>query len=135
MSCKHLDEFVQDAAGIDAYKAIHANLISPWTPAGLERKSRACICMFNSGSSSKISNCYGRSSSRLHACLHCIHVACISQNHSSRGQVNQFNSVLNHRDYHARENNHPLSVELGHGNVYCAGIHGYYCYTNQRIFT
>jgi len=118
MSCKHLDEFVRDAAGVDAYKAIHANLISPWTPAGLERKSRACICMFNTGSPAKLSNCNGRS--RLHACLHCIHVACTSVNYQPRGQINQFNSGLNHRDCHARENNHPLSVELGHGNVYCA---------------
>ena len=119
MSCKHLDEFVQDAAGVDAYKAIHANLISPWTPAGMERKSRACICMFNTGSPAKLSNCNGRS--RLHACLHCIHVACTSINLQPRGQINQFHSGLNHRDCHARENNHPLSVELGHGNVYCAG--------------
>ena len=67
MSCKHLDEFVLDAAGIEAYKAVHANLISPWTPAGLERKSRASICMFNAGSTSKNSSCSGRSASRLHA--------------------------------------------------------------------
>ena len=120
MSCKHLDEFVLDAAGIEAYKAVHANLISPWTPAGLERKSRASICMFNAGSTSKNSSCSGRSASRLHACLHCIHVACISSNSSyhSRSHSNQ---ALNHRDVHSRENEHPLSVELNHGNVYCSG--------------
>lgn len=119
MSCKHLDEFVLDAAGIEAYKAVHANLISPWTPAGLERKSRASICMFNAGSTSKNSSCSGRSASRLHACLHCIHVACISSNsgHHSRSHSSQ---GLNHRDVHSRENEHPLSVELNHGNVYCS---------------
>ena len=120
MSCKHLDEFVLDAAGIEAYKAVHANLISPWTPAGLERKSRASICMFNAGSTSKNSSCSGRSASRLHACLHCIHVACISSNsgYHSRSHSNQ---ALNHRDFQSRENEHPLSVELNHGNVYCSG--------------
>ena len=123
MSCKHLDEFVQDAAGIDAYRAVHANLISPWTTAGLERKSRASVCMFNAGSTNKGSNCYGRSSSRLHACLHCIHVACTSTTPGqSRSSHSQFNiSGLNHREAHSRENNHPLSVELNHGNVYCSG--------------
>ena len=128
MSCKHLDEFVLDAAGIEAYKAVHANLISPWTPAGLERKSRASICMFNAGSTSKNSSCSGRSASRLHACLHCIHVACISSNsgYHSRSHSNQ---ALNHRDVHSRENEHPLSVELNHGNVYCSGksVHIYIC--------
>ena len=124
MACKHLDEFVLDAAGIDAYRAVHANLISPWTPAGLERKSRASICMYKAGTSSKASICYGRSSSRLHACLHCIHVACISssQSHQQRSHNNHLStSGLNHRDIHSRENNHPLSVELNHGNIYCSG--------------
>ena len=124
MSCKHLDEFVQDAAGIDAYRAVHANLISPWTPAGLERKSRASVCMFNTGTTSKGSICYGRSSSRLHACLHCIHVACntVTPAHQSRGHHSQGGNIgLNHRDIHSRDNNHPLSVELNHGNIYCSG--------------
>ena len=126
MSCKHLDEFVQDAAGIEAYRAVHTNLISPWTPAGLERKSRASVCMFNVGSTSKSSNCYGRSSSRLHACLHCIHVACITS--PSKGHHGQAGSiVLNHRDIHSRDNNHPLSVELNHGNIYCSG--NFICFT------
>ena len=134
MSCKHLDEFVLDAAGIEAYKAVHANLISPWTPAGLERKSRASICMFNAGSTSKNSSCSGRSASRLHACLHCIHVACISSNsgHHSRSHSSQ---GLNHRDVHSRENEHPLSVELNHGNVYCSGksIHIYICLPSLSV--
>ena len=123
MSCKHLDEFVHDAAGIDAYRAVHANLISPWTPAGLERKSRASICMYNAGTLSKTSICQARTS-RLHACLHCIHVACVStsQNHQQRSHTNHLNTFgLNHRDIHSRENNHPLSVELNHGNIYCSG--------------
>ena len=123
MSCKHLNEFVQDAAGVEAYRAVHANLISPWTSAGLDRKARASICMFNAHSSAN-GTCQGRSSARLHACLHCIHVACVATtpgssiypSRSHHGQVG-----YNHRDIHSRESHHPLSVELGHGNVYCSG--------------
>ena len=129
MSCKHLNEFVQDAAGIDAYRAVHANMIIAWTTAGLDRKARASVCMFNAGTGAhsttkSSSTCQARSSARLHACLHCIHVACANspQNLGSRGHHSQAGGMgLTHRDIHSRDNHHPLSVELGHGNIYCSG--------------
>lgn len=46
---------------------------------------------------------------RLHACLHCVHLACPSS----------------HRDEHALSHGHPLSVELEFGNVYCSECEDY----------
>ena len=45
---------------------------------------------------------------KLHACLHCIHVACQA-----------------HRNNHSIKKSHPLSVELIYGNVYCAECNDY----------
>ena len=45
---------------------------------------------------------------KLHACLHCIHVACLS-----------------HRTNHSIKKSHPLSVELIYGNVFCQECNDY----------
>jgi len=96
MSCHHLNTFVSNE-GTDAYRAIHVNFVSAWTSTALERKAGA--------------SCFtcGKVDSRLHACLHCIHFACVQEENRN-----------GHRDEHARINGHPLSVELEYGNVYCS---------------
>ncbi len=99
MSCPHLQAFVNRGnEALDAYKTIHANLITPWTNSGLERKAKAWQCFLPVSSHSTPIEAH----KRLHACLHCIFVACHS-----------------HRNSHSQKKAHPLSVELHFGNVYC----------------
>ena len=41
MSCQHLQSFTNRGnEALDAYKTIHANLITPWTQNGLDRKAK-----------------------------------------------------------------------------------------------
>ena len=99
MSCSHLQSFLtRGPDALDAYKTIHANLITPWTQSGLDRKAKASQCFMSLSSHSSPSEAY----KKLHACLHCIHVACQA-----------------HRNSHSSKKSHPLSVELVYGNVYC----------------
>lgn len=91
MSCQHLQQFLTKPEGLDAYKTIHATLVSPWSTVGLERKSKSWQCF----------SCNGLS--RLHACLHCIFIACGPQ----------------HRNNHSRVTKHSCSVDLSYGNIYC----------------
>ena len=45
MPCSHLQIFMNKGHdALDAYKTIHANLITPWTNPGLERKAKASQC-------------------------------------------------------------------------------------------
>ena len=100
MSCSHLQSFLRGGAdAMDAYKTIHANLITPWTQAGMDRKAKASQCFMSLSSHSTPLDSYRK----LHACLHCIHVSCQA-----------------HRYSHSSKKSHPLSVELVYGNVYCS---------------
>ena len=48
MSCFHVQAFMNRGnEALDAYKTIHANLITPWAQNGLDRKAKASQC-FNS---------------------------------------------------------------------------------------
>ena len=73
MPCSHLQTVMNKGhEALDAYKTIHANLITPWTNAGLERKAKASQCFMPLSNHSMPMDAY----KKLHACLHCIHVAC-----------------------------------------------------------
>lgn len=110
MSCSHLQSFLRGGPdALDAYKTIHANLITPWTHAGLERKAKALQCFMPLSSHSNPADAYRK----LHACLHCIFVACPP-----------------HIKSHSSKKSHPLSVELVYGNVYCAEC-GDYVYDQE----
>ena len=99
MSCSHLQSYLNRGnEALDAYKTIHANLITPWTQNGLDRKAKAWQCFNPLSTHSSPIEAY----KKLHACLHCINVACNL-----------------HRNNHSAKKNHPLSVELTYGNVYC----------------
>ena len=104
MSCPHLNTYLSQQ-GTDSYRAIHVNLVSAWTEASLERKSLV-----------KCLQC-GNFEPRLHACLHCIHAACSTPIAGT--------APTNHRDDHATDKNHPLSVELSYGHVYCTACQDY----------
>ena len=105
MPCSHLQTVMNKGhEALDAYKTIHANLITPWTNAGLERKAKASQCFMPLSNHSMPMDAY----KKLHACLHCIHVACQA-----------------HRNSHSLKKSHPLSVELVYGNVYCQECNDY----------
>jgi len=105
MSCFHVQAFMNRGnEALDAYKTIHANLITPWTQNGLDRKAKASQCFNSLSSHTSPIEAY----KKLHACLHCIHVACQA-----------------HRNNHSIKKSHPLSVELIYGNVYCAECNDY----------
>ena len=110
MPCSHLQAFMNKGHdALDAYKTIHANLITPWTNPGLERKAKASQCFMPLSNHSMPMEAY----KKLHACLHCIHVACQA-----------------HRNSHSLKKSHPLSVELVYGNVYCQEC-GDYVYDSE----
>jgi ubiquitin carboxyl-terminal hydrolase 22/27/51 len=105
MTCSHLQSFLNRGHdALDAYKTIHANLVTPWTNAGLERKAKAWQCFSPLLSHSSPMEAY----KKLHACLYCIHVTCHS-----------------HRNSHSIKKNHPLSMELVYGNVFCSECNDY----------
>merc|ERR1712018_840661 len=78
--------------------------MGPWTNPGLERKAKASQCFMPLSNHSMPMDAY----KKLHACLHCIHVACQA-----------------HRNSHSLKKSHPLSVELVYGNVYCQECNDY----------
>ena len=81
MPCSHLQAFMNKGHdALDAYKTIHANLITPWTNPGLERKAKASQCFMPLSNHSMPMEAY----KKLHACLHCIHVACQAHRNSRR---------------------------------------------------
>lgn len=112
MACRHLEEYLSSAGHLDSYKLIVQMVVSPCTASALENKARKLSSCMVCGSGQN-------SSTRLFACLSCVHISC-SKLSGSRTSTNREEDAVGHREAHLRDKGHHLSVETTSGSVYCS---------------